>query len=65
MASRRRGRTGETPGVVVGEQSREADHVSAMGKDAGKKRDVTDADGIGCGEDDQANKQGRACSLLE
>jgi hypothetical protein len=45
---------------MVSLESREADDVSAMGKDAGKKRDVDDVDGIGRGEEEFASKQGRA-----
>jgi hypothetical protein len=45
---------------AVSLERREADNVSAMGKDAGKKRDVPDVEGIGRGEEERASKQGRA-----
>ena len=43
-------------------ESRQADDVSAMGKETGKKRDVADVDGIGCGGR-RASKQTGACLL--
>jgi hypothetical protein len=43
---------------AVSLESREADDVSAMWKDAGKKMDVADVDGIGRGEEEQPTNRG-------